>query len=325
MPPQSSYPPAGAAGGYGYPDSVYPNATPPVLLPGGTFGGGYATAPGNYYNPFAEFAMPGAFKFLQGPRLRHGWLGGGDDPSDLGMHETDVSVAFAFPNFLWSGQPIYVLPSFSLDLWQGPSAGLSDLPGSAYGGFLDFGWQTDPNQILGLETGARIGVFTDFDTFNSDSMRYMGQLLGKIRLTPRMTAKLGVMYIDRLRVKLIPAGGLLWQPSPYSRWDIYFPEPKIAHYLSTIGRHDVWWYVAGEYGGGSWTVTRQGGFEDQVDINDFRLLGGFEWGRSDLIRSGRRTGFIEAGWVFGREVVYGSGLGNMDPDSTFVLRAGFGY
>lgn len=308
-----------------YPPSVYPNSGPPVLFPGGFMGGGMGATPGGYYNPLGEFSMPQVVKFLQGPRLMHGWLGSGDDGNDLGMNETSVSLAFAFPNFLYSGQPVYILPSFGLDLWDGPGNGTADLPSSAYEAFVDVGWQSDPNQILGLELGMRIGVFTDFDTFNDDSLRILGTALGKFRLTPRATLKAGVMYIDRLEVKLIPAGGILWQPNPYWRWDIYFPEPKVSRYLSTVGTQDVWGYLAGEYGGGSWTITRTSGVEDRVDINDFRVLLGLEWGRSDLIRSGRRTAFIEAGWVFNREIVYESTPGSMEPDSTFILRAGIGY
>lgn len=310
----------------GYPSSVYPNAGPPVLFPGGLMGDGMGSTPGNYYNPLGEFSMPAAVKFFQGPRFRYGWLGGGDSAQDLDMNEMELSLAFAFPNFLYSGQPVYVLPSFSLDLWDGPSGLNADLPANAYEAFIDTGWQSDPNQILGLETGLRIGVFTDFDTFNSDSLRIMGQLLGKFRLTPRATLKAGVMYVDRNRVQLIPAGGLLWQPTPYSRWDIYFPEPKVSRYFRTVGTQDVWGYVAGEYGGGSWTITRTDGDEESIDINDFRVLLGLEWGRSDLIRSGRRTGFVEAGVVFGREVYYDkNSQDNFDPNTTFIIRAGVGY
>lgn len=338
----ASFPGGAGAGMYGapaanpyaaappnYPNTIYPQSSPPVLFPGGTggYGGGYGGgAPGAYYNPLSQLSMPAATKFLQGPRVQYAWLGGGDGGTDLGVNELETSLAFAFPNFLWSGQPIYVLPSFSLDLWDGPSGVSADLPGQVYEAFVDTGWQTDPNNILGLETGLRVGVFTDFDTMNEDSLRIMGQLLGKFRLTPRATLKAGVMYIDRNEIKVLPAGGLLWQPTPYSRWDIYFPEPKISKYFRTIGTQDVWGYVAGEFGGGSWTIQRANGTEDSVDVNDIRLLFGLEWGRSDLIRAGRRTGFIEAGWVFNREVIYDRNpADNFDPDSTFIVRIGIGY
>lgn len=315
--------PYAAPPGYpSYPSSIYPQSNPPVLFPGSAVTG----APGAYYNPFNEFSLPAATKFLQGPRLQYAWLGGGGDARDLGVQEMETSIAFAFPNFLWSGQPIYVLPSFSLDLWDGPAGISADLPGQAYEAFLDAGWQTNPNNIFGLETGLRVGVFTDFDTMNSDSLRILGQLIGKFRITPRATLKAGVMYIDRNEIKVLPAGGLLWQPTPYSRWDIYFPEPKVSNYFRTIGTQDVWGYLKGEFGGGSWTIKRANGLEDSVDINDIRVLFGLEFGRSDLIRSGRRTGFVEAGWVFNREVRYDRNPGDdFNPDSTFIIRAGIGY
>lgn len=309
-----------------YPPSVYPNEGPPVLFPGGLLGGGMGA--GGFGAPYSAgpLGMPAAIKFFQGPRLQHAWLGGGEDPDDLGINTTDVSLAFAFPNFLYSGQPVYVLPSFSLHLWDGPAGITADLPGQAYDAFVDVGWQSDPNQILGLEAGLRTGVFTDFETFNSDSFRIRGMLLGKFRATPRATIKAGAMYVDRNDIKIIPAGGLLWQPTPYSRWDIFFPNPKISRYLSTVGTKDTWGYIAAEYGGGSWSIQRASGEEDSVDINDIRLLLGLEWGRSDLIRAGNRTAFLEGGYVFQREVEYERNpQDDFDPGSTFILRAGIGY
>lgn len=304
-----------------YPPSAYPSPGPPVLFPGGLFGGG-----GGMMAGAGGLGMPAPIRFFQGPRLQHTWLAGGDDPNDLGINTTDASLAFAFPNFLYSGQPIYVLPSFSLHLWDGPFGGTADLPAQAYDAFVDFGWQTDPNQMVGIETGLRAGVFTDFETMNSDSFRIRGLLLGKFRTTPQTTLKAGLIYVNRNDLAVLPAGGLLWQPNPHSRWDIYFPEPKVSRYLSTLGTQDVWGYLAGEFGGGSWTITRDNGEEDSIDINDFRVLAGVEWGRSDLISSGRRTGFMEAGWVFGREVEYEENpQDNFDAESTFVIRAGIGY
>lgn len=301
-----------------YPPSAYPSSGPPVLFPGGFFG--MPTGAGGYGAP-SDFGI----KLLQGPKFRHGWVAGGNAADDLSMHETSLAIALALPNFLQSGQPLYLIPSFGLDLWSGPSLGFADLPGSAYEGFVEAGWQTDPNQIMGLELGLSAGVYTDFDTFNSDSWRIQGKGLGKFRLTPYSTLKAGVVYLDRVDVKLLPAGGLLFQPNPFWRWDIYFPEPKVSHFTTTLGTQDVWCYLAGEYGGGSWTITRASGVEDRVDINDFRVLLGLEWGRSDLIRAGQRTGFAEIGWVFEREVLYENSPGSMSPSPSFMLRVGFGY
>lgn len=308
-----------------YPPSAYPNGTPSTLFPGGVFNG---TSGDNVWGPISA-KLPEPLRLIQGPRIQHAWLAGGDDPADLDINDTDVSVAFAFPNFLYSTQPLYVLPSFSLHLWDGPqgaSGGSADLPGQAYSAFIDAGWQTDPMRILGAELGVRVGVFTDFETMNSDSLRVQGRGLGIFRLSPTMTFKAGVLYLDRNDIKLLPAGGVLWQPHPLVRYDIFFPEPKAAHYVRTIGVYDVWCYLAGEFGGGSWTIERANGTEDSVDINDIRVLLGFEWGRSDLIRTGQRTGFIEVGYVFEREVEYlRNPADDFDPNNTFMVRLGIGY
>lgn len=314
----------GAAGGY----------------PGGGFGGsmgqpGYPAGgvyPPSSWNPQGavfdgRFGQPQYLRFFQGPRFRHAWVSGNEDADALMINDSDVSVAFAFPNFLYSTQPLYILPSFSLHQWDGPHPPSgADLPALAYSAFLDAGWQTDPARILGAELGLRVGMFSDFDTANADSLRVMGRGIGRVRLTPKLTFKLGAIYLDRNDIKLLPAGGLLWQPDPGTRFDLFFPEPKLAHYLATIGTADTWWYVGGYYGGGAWTIKRANGNEDEIDINDIRLVLGLEWGRNELLRDGRRFGFFEVGYVFDRELLYRhSPTDNLSLQDTFMLRAGIGY
>lgn len=303
----------------GYPPEAYPSGAPNTLFPGGVYGGGLFN--GGQINGLS------AFRIMQGPRIRHGWIRGGDGAKSLQMNETDVSVAFAFPNFLYSGQPAYVAPSFGLNLLAGPqSSSGADLPGQVYSAYLDSGWQSDPNQMLSVDLGLRVGVFSDFDSHGSDSFRAMGRGLAHFRLSPFSTFKGGVYYIDRERADWLPAVGILYQPTPLKRYDIFFPEPKLAHYFTTLGTQDVWGYVAGEYGGGAWTVRRESGQDDFVDISDFRLLLGLEWGRNDLIRQGRRTGFFEVGYVFERELYYKRNpQDNISPSDTFMLRVGLGY
>lgn len=317
--PPSAYPQAS------FPPSAYPSGSPTSLYPGGMYGQGNAALfPGGFF-PSGGI---GGYQLLHGPRFRHSYIGGGNGPDEIGLNQTDVSIGFAFGNFLYSTRPLYVVPSFSLYLFDGPETtpeSQADLPGSAYAGFLDFGWQTDPNQIIGGELGVRVGAYTDFSTFNSDSIRVLGKGLVSFRLTPASTVKAGIYYLDRESIKLLPAGGLLWQPDPYTRFDIFFPEPKLAKYWRTIGTQDVWWYFAGEYGGDSWTITRANKLQERADINQIGVTFGWEWGRSDLIRTGQRRGFIEAGVVFDRELKYEFSNDDRDLNESFMVRAGWGY
>jgi hypothetical protein len=305
--PYGATPPAGSFPTYGPPPAPpFPPGNPQYVFPSGT--------------PQA-FDLSQSIRFIQDVRLRHTWLEGDDDPNDLDINDSELAVTFTLPNFLTTGQPLFISPAFALHVWDGPKFSSADLPSQAYSAYLDFQWASDPNLQLGAELGFRVGVYSDFNTMNEDSLRIQGLGLGVARLTPTMTFKIGVMYLDRNQVKILPAGGLLWTPTPQVRFDIFFPQPKLAAYLTTVGRHELWWYLAGEYGGGAWTIERTDGSSDQIDINDIRISAGLEW-------SGPRgfTGFFEAGFVFEREVIYVvTPSDSFDPDDTFMLRAGFSW
>jgi hypothetical protein len=300
-----------------YPPGASPGTTPPSLYPNGM--------------NMAAWGIP-ATRFLT-PRICYTWVAGGNAYNDLGINDFDFSVLATFPNFLFSTQPLCVAPSFSLHLWSGPRPPAGDLPANAYSAFLDFGWSTDPSKPFGGEVGFRPGVFTDFNTFTTQSWRFMGQGLFRVQTTPATTLRGGVFYLDRNDIKLLPAFGILWTPNTQTRFDIFFPRPKLAQHLTTTGNNDLWWYVGGEYGGGAWTVQREPdlpahpeSFSDRIDINDIRVMLGLEWGQSALLQQGRRTGFVEVGWVTAREVVYvETPLDTSGLNDSFMLRAGWNY
>ena len=84
--------------------------------------------------------------------------------------------------------------------------------------------------------------------------------------------------------------------------------------------------MTGDYGGGNWTITRDNGIEESIDINDLRAVLGMEWGPSNALAIGRRSGFLEIGYVFNREVLYRTQQAdNFDPDDAFMFRIGIGY
>jgi hypothetical protein len=322
----------------------FQNQTAPYGLPtangpvwnGGAWNGNSWNGAGwnNWWNSAGnnfQYGTNQVVRFFQGPRFRHTWLPGSDDfkskqDNGLEINDSDVSLVFSIPNFLGSQRPFYIIPSYSQHLWDGPTRPGSDLPGSAFSGFLDMGWETNPVQTLGLELGVRVGVFSAFDAINSDSIRIPGKALGRLRLTPTSTFRAGVFYLDRNKIKILPALGILWVPNQDTRFDLFFPEPKLSHYLSTLGNTDMWWYLTGYYGGGAWTIKHPDGAKDEIDINDIRIMMGLEFGRSDQIRQGFRLGFIEGGYAFNRELLYRvrSG-GNLDLENSFVIRAGFAY
>lgn len=319
------------------PGQAIPPSAPSALFPsytgGGLLGHGWGQGLGGLFGRGVANPSESRLRLVYPPRVRAAYIYGGTSSREMMMDDFDVALPFAVPNFLWTGQPIFILPSFSLHLWDGPQ-GIpnADLPSKAYSGYIDSGWNSNPDLPFGAEVGVRAGVFTDFQALTTQSFRILGQGLGRVRLTPALTVKAGVIYIDRLDYKLLPAGGIFWDPNPQTKLEAFFPKPKFSHYLTTMGNQDVWWFLGAEYGAGSWTIERIARpelgipepYADQVDINDIRLFGGFEWGPEHLLRTGNRIGFVEAGWVTDREVLYR----NRPHDSfhlrdSFMIRAGF--
>ncbi len=91
----------------------------------------------------------------------------------------------------------------------------------------------------------------------------------------------------------------------------------------------MWWYVAGEYGGGSWAVSRpilntmtgvRSEFDDEVDYNDIRILLGLE----TFCHYGLK-GLFEVGYVFNRKLDYVSNHFDFEPQETILVRGGLTY
>jgi hypothetical protein len=333
---------ASPAGSGGTPFSFFGHSSNPYAAPANSYGSSPPPGQPVYGNNGGPALFPQGIgqgagfdgspvRFVRGPRVRHGWIAG-DDGRDMDINDSDVSFVVTYPNFMYSGQPIYIAPSFSLHQWDNPQPPsfppTAVLPSKAYSAYLDTMFQTDRNRVIGGEIMGRVGIFTDFSTATSDSLRVMGGGNLLLRLTPTTTLKGGAFYTDRVKVKLIPSGGILWEPNERTKFDIYFPQPKLASYLAPIGNQELWWYLAGEYGGGSWTIKREIApiFTDRFDYNDIRILVGLEWGPSEMFREGQRLGFIEAGWVTEREGIYVARPGDsFSLADSFILRAGVGY
>ncbi len=247
----------------------------------------------------------------------------GESDDDLQMHEAALFTSAIFENFLGSPYSLRVTPGFAFHFLDGPGVpGKIDLPAKLYSAYLNFLYQPQITPQFGADLNFRVGVFSDFDSVTWHSMRFMGRGLGVVQLTPNTVFKLGVEYIDRADLKLFPAGGILWTPNPETRFDIYFPRPRVSKYWTTWGNNEIWWHIGGEYGGGSWTIDRISdpsiGANDRIDINDIRVFAGFDWNRMDRV-----DGLFEVGYVFDRKVFTKRFPSErLGLDDTFMIRAG---
>lgn len=313
-----------------HPTPVYPQP-PGTLYPGG---GPFSWQQGGYSYQAPDGTMTRMQRFVQNVGLEYTWLAVlNDDEKKFGINRAEVWSTFGFPLFYNTETPLRVTPGFAVNMLEGPvtiSPGPpdpADLPPRLFDAYLDTAWEPRVNEWLSGDLGLRVGVYSDFSRVNGDSIRYMGRGLGVLSFTPTIKVAAGVWYLDRNRVKLLPAGGVIWTPNPDTNFRILFPNPKLSHRFTTVGTAEWWWYFTGEYGGGAWTVKRDntinnGVSMDRIDYNDMRISFGLEWIGQRGVR-----GHIEVGYVWDREIVFDESKSpkSWKPNDTVMIRAGIDY
>jgi len=273
-----------------------------------------------YQNSDGRFAR--IQRFLQQISFEHTWLYSENGGDDLSINRSEISATFGIPVFYNPDTPLLLTPGFAFNWLEGPASTVADLPPRVYDAYLDGAWHPRLTDWFHADLGLRTGVWTDFEEVSTDSIRILGRGLGVLAFSPHFDVLIGAWYLDRNRIKLLPAGGIHWHPN--SNWDAYlvFPNPKIRRRSINIGSSQWWMYVAGEYGGGRWTVERLGGVGDDIDYNDIRLIYGLEWETQTQAR-----GHIEIAYVFNREILYArtNSPPKLDLDDTFMIRAGVDF
>jgi len=292
--------------------SIYPSGLP------------YQWESGAYQYQNSDGTVVRLQRFLQQISFEHTWIYGEASFNELGINRSELSATFGIPIFYNPNTPLLVTPGFAFNWLDGPVTSamndFADLPPRVYDAYLDVAWHPQLTDWLHADLGLRTGVWTDFNEVNSDSVRILGRGLGVLSFSPQFDVLVGVWYLDRNRIKLLPAGGIHWRPSP--EWDAYlvFPNPKIRKRSISIGSSQWWIYAAGEYGGGRWTIERASGMADDIDYNDIRAIFGLEWETQTQSR-----GHVEVGYVFDRELLFDSATDDLPLDDSFMVRAGIDF
>jgi hypothetical protein len=318
-------------------DPYAPPGTAPPVMP--LTDPCYPPPPGPFTLP-PVLATP--YRFLQEVSLDYHWFAGhGSNTSELGINDIDLKSTFALPMSYWQSfpePPLLITPGFAWHYWDGPSsnaAGNPDMPPRTYDAYLDAAWA--PVFVpcsFSAELDARVGIYSDFSEITSQSIRIMGKGVAVVAIPDTtLTMKFGVWYINREKYKLLPAGGFVWKPSPVTRFDILFPNPKFTQQLYMApGGTEWWWYLSGDYGGGVWTIKRslaptnpnyhiENDQIDLMDYDDIRVALGV-----DFRRPAGFAGFVEGGYAFERQLNYASGLpSSFTPNGAFYVHAGVSF
>ena len=268
-------------------------------------------------------------RVLQELRLDYTFLSA-SGTKKFGTNDLGLSATFAFPFLYSQDTPLLVTPGFMIHWLQGPENVEYGLPPRVYDAYLSSAWNPQVTPWLGGELQFCIGVYSDFKKVTQDALRYTGRGLFVLNFSPTMKIKAGVIYYDRVKIKLLPAGGLFWTPSPDTRFEIFFPEPRFAKRLTVVGNTEWWYYIRGEYGGDSWLMTWDDlalppddeNYESRhkTDYNDIRVAMGLEFDRLNVL-----DGHIEFGVAVNRQIIPDGLDWEYKPSTTFFLGAGLAY
>jgi hypothetical protein len=340
--------PAATLSGVAPPPNFDPFAPPAAVAPA-------AVGQDPYYGnpqcpPPALFTLPPsvtqAYRALDVSLDYHWFAGKGDTTDQLGINDINLWATLAIPLPWFSQQQpaspqqqpqeslLLITPGFAWHYWAGPAStasdGYADMPARTYDAYLQLDWNPVIMPGLSAELEASYGIYSDFTTLTNQSYRFKGKGMAVIGIPDtKLQMKLGVWYIDRGLIKLLPAGGLIWTPSPFTEFDILFPNPRFRQLLTTMPGGTEWhWYLSGDYGGGVWTIKRSAyappsevGHIDLVDYNDIRFALGI-----DFKMCGGQTGFFEVGYAFNRQLVYASEMPDtFTPNGTVYLHAGASF
>ncbi|MFO0870096.1 MAG: hypothetical protein U0935_14290 [Pirellulales bacterium] len=252
--------------------------------------------------------------FFQKASLSGTWLAGNQAANGLGIVETEVflTVAVPMPRREW---PMLITPYFQLRTLDGPLT--PDLPPDLYETYVDFMWVPKiTSRLLGILAVAP-AVYSDFEAGSPNGFRWTGKALLRWDIQPDQLQLMGgVLYLNREDIRVLPAGGVIWRPNPDADYELIFPRPKLGRRLRFTNDSEDWIYLAGEFGGNSFAITREDGSPDVATLRDWRVMLGVE-----RRRNGGAGYRFEVGYVFSRSVEYlHSSTPDFYPDNTLMVR-----
>lgn len=269
---------------------------------------------------------PQPYRFGWSSRYDIGFLpssgvSGGGAQGDFSIFEFNSAWRYTtgwpagFPQTIFS-----VTPEFNYRSWSGPS--VPNLPPNVFrfGGDLELA--SPGNNPFSYQLGFTPAYVSDLDANpNSDSFNYDVRGVVFVRASPTLMIALGAALWHRVDNIVIPYAGVVWTPNDYWELRLLFPKSRIGYFLGN------WWgSAAWVYGGLEYTVEAYqiglespSGEDEKIQIADYRAVFGL---RSE---GGGVTGFVEAGWVFDRNVEFANGTPGFDIDTGFIARLGLRF
>lgn len=237
--------------------------------------------------------------------------------NSVGFEDTEVYGVFAVP-CPTREMPLLIEPG--TDFWV-VDAPHFNLPSTLQDDYLEFHWLAKLTDIWSADLMVTPGWHSDYHNPNGDqAFRLESHAVIAYNWSPNLKIAVGAAYWGRLNANIVPAGGIIWTPNEYTRYELITPKPRIAFRFDRDCYREHWAYIAGEFGGGEWAIRQAGGIDNILNYSDYRVMLGVESKSLNL----SLNGFAEVGYVFGRQLEFQTGPDQNLP-STMMARLGLSY
>lgn len=236
----------------------------------------------------------------------------------------DTDVGTRIPLFRSHGPPPPLIAiGFSYTDLDAPAP--LDLPSELYDVSIGLRWFRPINEQWAVNISIDPAFASDSHNKSSDAWQLRGSLFG-IYTSSRWTKWMfGAIATGRDDIPVLPAAGVIWQPSKHCQVDLILPRPRVLYMVHDGGDRQQWVYTGGSVTGGTWAYRRAGGLNEQLTYREWRLVLGWEskppanppgvYGPTGILYG------AEIGYVFGRIFEFESGAPDIEPDGTVLLRA----
>ncbi len=244
------------------------------------------------------------------------------EASGVTIYNTDIGTVI--PLFPGNGAPPPLVSiGFSFTDLDAPAA--LDLPSELYDVSLGLRWLKPINDRWVVNLSISGALASDSHNESSDVWQFRGGLFAVYKKSRETQLTFGAIATGRDDIPVLPAAGVIWQPTDECRVDLILPRPRVSYLIADNGDRQQWVYAGGAITGGTWAYQRASGFDEQLTYREWRLVLGWEskppanpWGVYGPTGIKYAT---EIGYAFGRKFEFESGAPDIDPDGTVLLRA----
>lgn len=264
------------------------------------------------------------FKSLMKPRfsLQAEWE---PEADDLAIASYDITATIpTYPIF--GPPPPLISGGAGLTMLYAPAR--YNLPEDLFDFTLGAAWIRPVNERWTLRWMLQGALASDLKNTTIQAWQIRGGGFAMYSRREELQWAFGVMVTGRENIPVLPAAGVIWEPSPKVRWNLMLPNPRLMFLVAERGKQQDWLYFGGGFAGGTWAYEDTLGNDDRLTYSEWRITLGWEHSQKrnpGIFRPPGTSTVAELGYVLGREFEFDSARPNLFVGDTLLLRTGINF